>query len=141
MAGVSDTTLGHYLKVLQELEFIERREPVLATAKSKSGRYFVQDHFLRFYYRFVVPQIGPIERGYQEAAAKKIYAELQPFLEESVLAELCREWVWATAIAGQLDFVPEFVGSYQCTYHTRVCNLIAIVIRKRADTFRRCRQK
>ena len=116
MAGVSDTTLGHYLKVLQELEFIERREPVLATAKSKSGRYFVQDHFLRFYYRFVVPQIGPIERGYQEAAAKKIYAELRPFLGESVFEELCREWVWAAAMAGQLDFVPEVVGSYWRTY-------------------------
>ncbi|MFQ5401570.1 MAG: ATP-binding protein [Anaerolineae bacterium] len=116
MAGLSDTALGHYLKVLQELEFIERREPALAKPKSKSGRYYVSDHFLRFYYRFVVPQIGPIERGYQEAAAQKVYAELRPFLGEYVFEELCREWVWAAAMAGQLDFVPEVVGSYWRTY-------------------------
>ena len=116
MAGLSETALGHYLKVLQELEFVERREPILAKPKSKSGRYFVRDHFLRFYYRFVVPQMGPIERGYQEAVAKKIEAELRPFLGEHVFEELCREWVWAAAMAGQLDFVPERVGSYWRTY-------------------------
>lgn len=116
MSGLADTALGHYLKVLQALEFIERREPVLAKPSGKRGRYFVQDHFLRFYYRFVVPQIGAIERGYQEAASAKIYAELRPFLGQHVFEELCRDWVWAAAMAGELDFVPEVVGSYWRTY-------------------------
>jgi AAA+ ATPase superfamily predicted ATPase len=116
MAGLSDTALGHYLKVLQELELIERREPVLAKPRGKRGRYFVRDHFLRFYYRFIVPQMGPIERGYQEAAAAKIHAELRPFLGEHVFEELCREWVWAAAMAGELPFVPERVGSFWRTY-------------------------
>ncbi|MCP4425421.1 MAG: ATP-binding protein [Chloroflexi bacterium] len=116
MAGLPETALGHYLKVLQELEFIERRRPILAKPNSKRGRYFVQDHFLRFYYRFIVPQLGPIERGYQEAATEKIYAGLRPFLGLHIFEELCREWVWAAAMAGQLDFVPETVGSYWRTY-------------------------
>jgi AAA+ ATPase superfamily predicted ATPase len=116
MAGVKETALGHYLKVLQELAFIEKRTPVLAKPSSKQGRYYVRDHFLRFYYRFVVPQLGAIERGYQEAAAAKIDADLRLFLGEHVFEELCREWVWATAMAGQLDFVPEVVGSYWRTY-------------------------
>ncbi|NKQ37538.1 MAG: ATP-binding protein [Chloroflexi bacterium] len=116
MSGVTDTALGHYLKTLQELEFVERREPILAKPASKRGRYYVRDHFLRFYYRFIVPQLGPIERGYQEAAAAKINAELRPFLGEHVFEELCREWVWAAAMSDQLDFVPETVGSY---WHTR----------------------
>ena len=112
MASLADTALGHYLKLLQELELIERREPILAKPRSKSGRYFMQDHFLRFYYRFIVPQLGAIERGYQEAAARKISDELRSFLGEHVFEELCREWVWAAAMAGQLSFVPQFVGSY-----------------------------
>lgn len=116
MVGLPETALGHYLRVLQELEFIERREPVLAKPNGKRGRYFVRDHFLRFYYRFVVPQLGPIERGYQEAAAAKITAELRPFLGEHVFEELCREWVWAAAMSGELDYVPEVVGSYWRTY-------------------------
>jgi hypothetical protein len=112
MAGVTETALGHYLKVLRELEFIEKREPVLAKPTSKRGRYYLQDHFLRFYYRFIVPQLSAIERGYQEAAAAKIQAELRPFLGTHVFEELCREWVWAAALSGQIDFVPEVVGSY-----------------------------
>ncbi|MCI0395339.1 MAG: ATP-binding protein [Chloroflexi bacterium] len=116
MAGVTETALGHYLKILQELEFIERREPVLAKPTSKRGRYHVRDHFLRFYYRFVVPQLGSIERGYQEAAVAKIYAELRPFLGTYVFEELCREWVWAAAMSGRLDFTPEVVGSYWRAY-------------------------
>ncbi len=116
MVGLPDTALGHYLKVLQELELVERREPALAKPKSKSGRYYMRDHFLRFYYRFIVPQIGIIERGYQEAAANKIDAELRPFLGEHVFEALCREWVWTVAMNGQLPFIPEFVGSYWRTY-------------------------
>jgi AAA+ ATPase superfamily predicted ATPase len=116
MAGLNETALGHYLKVLQELELIERREPVLAKPGGKSGRYYVRDHFLRFYYRFIVPQLGPIERGYHDAVAAKIYAELRPFLGQYVFEELCREWVWAAAMAGQLDFVPEQVGAYWRVY-------------------------
>ncbi len=112
MSGVTDTAIGHYLKILQELEFIEKREPILAPSKSKRGRYYVKDHFLRFYYRFIVPQLSAIERGYQEAAAAKIQAELRAFLGTHVFEELCREWVWAAAMSGNLDFVPEDVGSY-----------------------------
>jgi len=116
MAGVTETALGHYLKVLQELEFIEKREPVLAKPTSKRGRYYVNDHFLRFYYRFIVPQLGAIERGYQDAAAAKIQAELRSFLGAHVFEELCREWIWAAAVSGQLGFVPEVVGSYWRRY-------------------------
>ncbi|MCP4357546.1 MAG: ATP-binding protein [Chloroflexi bacterium] len=131
MAGLPETALGYYLKVLQELEFIERREPVLAKPNSKRGRYFVQDHFLRFYYRFIVPQLGPIERGYQEAATEKIYAELRPFLGLHVFEELCREWVWVTAMAGQLDFVPETVGSYWRTYRGKGVQLDVVAVAPR----------
>jgi AAA+ ATPase superfamily predicted ATPase len=112
MAIVTDTALGHYLKVLQELEIIEKREPIFSRPSGKRGRYYMRDHFLRFYYRFIVPQLGNIARDYQEVAVDRIEAELQPFLGTHVFEELCQEWVWAAAAAGQLDFRPEEVGSY-----------------------------
>jgi hypothetical protein len=112
MASVTETALGHYLKVLQELEIIEKREPVLSRSGGRRGRYYLRDHFLRFYYRFIVPQLGNIARDYQAAAVAKIEAELQPFLGTHVFEELCQEWVWAAATAGQLNFMPEVVGSY-----------------------------
>ena len=112
MVGIAETGLGHYLGLLQELELIEKRRPILAKPNSKTGRYYIKDHFLRFYYRFIVPQRGAIERGYVDAAVNKIWAELRGFIGEHVFEELCREWVWAAAMAGELDFVPESVGSY-----------------------------
>jgi hypothetical protein len=112
MASVTETALGHYLKTLQELEIIEKREPIFSKPTSKRGRYHMRDHFLRFYYRFIVPQLGNIARGYQEAATAKIEAELPSFLGLHVFEEFCQEWVWAAAMAGQIDFTPEVVGSY-----------------------------
>jgi hypothetical protein len=112
MAGVSESSLGHYLKVLQELELIERRDPVLARPGGRRGRYHVQDHFLRFYYRFVVPHITAIERGYLTAAVNQISTDLRAFIGTYVFEELCREWVIAAAAASELEFHPEVVGSY-----------------------------
>jgi len=112
MAGVVESSLGHYLKTLQELELIERRDPILSKPGSRRGRYYLRDHFLRFYYRFIVPQLANIERGYLDAAVTKIEAALAAFIGTHVFEELCREWVWAAAAAGQLEWLPEVVGSY-----------------------------
>jgi AAA+ ATPase superfamily predicted ATPase len=112
MAGVGESSLGHYLKVLQELELIERRDPILSKPHGRRGRYYVSDHFLRFYYRFVVPHLSAIERGYLTAAVDKIYAELRSFIGVHVFEELCREWIWAAAASGHLHFQPEMVGAY-----------------------------
>jgi AAA+ ATPase superfamily predicted ATPase len=112
MAGVSESSLGHYLKVLQELELIERRDPVLARPGGRRGRYYVRDHFLRFYYRFVVPHITAIERGYLTAAVNQISVDMRAFVGTYVFEELCREWVLAAAVANDLGFHPEVIGSY-----------------------------
>ncbi len=112
MAGVNESSLGHYLKVLQELELIERRDPILAKSNGRQGRYHVSDHFLRFYYRFLVPHLATIERGYIQAAVDKINTQLRSFIGTHLFEELCREWIWPASASGQLTFQPETVGSY-----------------------------
>jgi len=116
MAGIKETNLGHYLSLLQELELVEKRLPILSKPNSRKGRYYINDPFLRFYYRFIVPQLGPIERGYQEAVVEKIWAEFRGFIGEHVFEALCQEWVWSAAMNGTLDFTPEKVGSYWRRY-------------------------
>lgn len=116
MAGIPESSLGHYLKILQELELIERRDPVLSRPSSRRGRYYVKDHFLRFYYRFIVPQISIIDRGFIEPATKKINNELRSFIGTYVFEELCREWVISSAALGKLDFLPGTVGAYWRRY-------------------------
>jgi AAA+ ATPase superfamily predicted ATPase len=112
MAGVAESSLGHYLNILQELELIERRDPIFSKPRGRQGLYHVRDHFLRFYYRFVVPHITAIERGYLDLAVKRIHEDLRSFIGLYVSEELCREWVWAAATTGEVDFQPEAVGAY-----------------------------
>ena len=112
MAGVSESSLGHYLKILQELEIVERRDPIFAAPGGRQGQYHVRDHFLRFYYRFIVPHITAIERGYLQATVEQITADLRAFIGVYVFEELCREWVFAAAALGDLGFQPEVVSAY-----------------------------
>ena len=112
MAGVPEGNLGHYIQTLQALGMVERRDPVLAEPGSRRGRYHVSDPFLRFYYRFILPQRTAIERGQTARAAKTIAEDLRAFVGTYVFEELCREWVFAEAERGGLGFLPEQVGAY-----------------------------
>jgi len=112
MSGVTENSLGHYLNILQELELIERRDPVLSRPGGRRGLYHVRDHFLRFYYRSIAPHITAIERGYLATAVNRIHEDLRTFIGTYVFEELCREWVWAAAALGEVEFQPEVVGAY-----------------------------
>lgn len=116
MSGITETSLGHYLRVLEELELIERRDPVFAAPEGRRGQYYLQDHFLQFYYRFIVPNLSKIERGYLNVVVEQISGDLRSFIGTYVFEELCREWVLAAGVVGQLDFEPETVGSYWRQY-------------------------
>lgn len=62
MAGVTESSLSHYMRILEELELIERRDPLLTSAEGRKGQYYLRDPFLQFYYRFLVPHLSKIER-------------------------------------------------------------------------------
>lgn len=112
MAGVSETSLSHYIRILKELEFIERRDPVFAKADGRKGQYYIRDRFLHFYYRFIVPHLSKIDRGLLDITVTEIKEELRAFVGTYVFEDLCREWVLAAGALRQLDFEAEIVGSY-----------------------------
>src|SRR5439155_12994727 len=94
MSRVDEGSLNYYLQQLLHLELIERRQPVLAPSQSRKGRYFIRDPFLRFYYRFVIPNLTAIQRGQQAAILEALRADLRAFIGTYIFEELCREWVW-----------------------------------------------
>jgi len=66
IARVPQDSLGFYIKNLQALDLVERRDPVLSRptpSAGHSGRYYIRDHFFRFYYRFVQRHLAAIELG------------------------------------------------------------------------------
>jgi AAA+ ATPase superfamily predicted ATPase len=112
MSGVSESSLSHYIQILEELEFVERRDPLFSHPESRRGTYYVRDHFFQFYYRFLAPHLSQIDRGYIDVVAKQISEDLRSFIGTHTFEELCREWTLSAGLTGQLNFEPELVGSY-----------------------------
>lgn len=112
MAGVPENNLGHYIHTLQALGMVERRDPVLAEAGGRRGRYHVSDPFLRFYYRFLLPHRTAIEREDVARVTQTISEDLRAFIGGYVFEELCREWTQTEASRDKLGFLPEQVGGY-----------------------------
>lgn len=131
MSGVAETSLGHYLGILEELELIERRDPLFAHPTGRQGKYYLRDHFLQFYYRFIIPHLSKIDRGYLDVAVEQIRKDLRSFIGTYVFEELCREWTYSAGITGQLDFEPELVGSYWQQHRGKGVQLDIVAANKR----------
>lgn len=57
------TDLSPYIRNLIEVEFIKREVPVNENQKSRNGRYYLNDNFLKFWFRFIYPNLSSIEEG------------------------------------------------------------------------------
>jgi len=70
------TDLSPYLKNLLDVDLIKREVPVTENIKSRNGRYFLNDNFVRFWFRFVYPNISSIESGiFDLNTVKKEYSQ------------------------------------------------------------------
>lgn len=117
-AIISSTSLSHYLTRLIDLGLIERRIPATVPLpkrqNSKQSRYFLRDAYLRFYYRFVDPNLHLIEQGLSERLWATMHDQFRAFVA-ATFEDLCRVWTLAQAQRGQLPFAPEVVGSHWAT--------------------------
>ena len=118
-AGLPKQNVSTYLGRLADLYLVERRTPVTLTPKrrerSRQGRWHLLDPYLRFYFRFVVPNQRALELELMDAVWADVQAQLRAFVGMTVFEELSREWVLAQARSGQLPFIPEDVGSHWAT--------------------------
>lgn len=114
MAGIPRANIVKYLGVLQELGYVQRRVPatVRRPERSRKGRYVIVDPYLRFYFRFLAPNLGFIERGMVQQTVSLMREHLTDFIGTHTFEELCRDWVAVQAEQGELPFLPERVGSF-----------------------------
>ena len=64
-----------------------------ANEKDRNRRYTLQDPFLEFWYRFVLPNQSALEAGHARGVLEKL---IVPFLEDhmgAVFEVICREYV------------------------------------------------
>lgn len=114
MAGISRTHISKYLGVLQELGYVQRKVPATARRpeKSRKGRYVITDPYMRFYFRFLHPNLSFIERGMQKQAISLMQDHLVDFIGTHTFEELCQDWVAVQADLGNLPLLPERVGGF-----------------------------
>ena len=114
-ARVGDAaTTARYLDILQDLRVVSRIVPATESRpeKSKRGLYRIADAFLRFWFRYVHPHQGSLDLGLADAVLAQ---RVRPTFDQYVgyaFEEAARALVARLARAGQLDFLPDRVGSW-----------------------------
>jgi AAA+ ATPase superfamily predicted ATPase len=110
----SAPTVARYLDILQQMRLITRRVPATESQpeKSKRGLYQIDDHFLRFWFRYVHPNQSSLDLGLADSIlTQRVRPDLDHFAASS-FEEAAREFVAAKARAGKWSFLPERIGSW-----------------------------
>ncbi len=105
-----------YLARLVEMGYLHRELPVTVPAgkrrSSRLGRYALVDNYLRFYFRFVRPNLDLLAQQLPEEFEKRISGQLLSFVGKVALEELSQEWILTQARAGKMPFKIEQIGSH-----------------------------
>lgn len=93
---VKQTNLSKYLKILMELDLVEREVPITEEnpEKSKKGLYRIKDNFIKFWFQFVYPNKGLLEAGREEFVFEKLKKNFVDNHVSYVYENICREKVW-----------------------------------------------
>jgi len=118
--------LTPYLNTLIDLDLIEKRIPATEKQpqKSRKGQYFITDHFINFWFKFVYPFRGELELDMMSTSLERLN---QSFIENYVsfiYEDVCRDIFANLCRNRSILFTPGRVGAYWNT-QTEI-DLIAI---------------
>ena len=113
------TNLPRYLKVLIELDLLEREVPVTEANpdKSKKGLYQIKDNFIRFWFQFVYPNRSYIEMGHTDIIMNRLEKNFIDSQVSFVYEEICREKLWELSADGKFPGLLEKVGRWWDNSH------------------------
>ena len=107
-------SVARYLDILQQMRLITRRVPATEKQpeKSKKGLYQIDDHFLRFWFRYVHPNQSQFDLGLKDAIFEgRILPDMDHFAA-TAFETAAQGFVAHLARSGQLTFLPERVGAW-----------------------------
>jgi hypothetical protein len=141
MTGLASPNLSPYLARLRELGLIERRIPATIPPDQRRtttrSRYHLRDPYLRFYFRFVEPNLEMVELELTDVLWERVSEQFRAFVGLTAFEELCRDWVLSQARAGRLPFAPEIVGSHWSA--DAQVDVVAVNWRERAILLGECK--
>ncbi len=105
-----------YLNQLIEMNYVVRELPVTVPPKkrnsARTARYLLADNYLRFYFRFVRPNLDILAQELYAEVEQRISSQLRAFIGMTAFEEICREWLLLQGQQGKLPFSIEQVGSH-----------------------------
>lgn len=112
--GLKQTGLTKYLKVLMDLDLIEREVPITEKVpeKSKSGLYRITDNYIAFWFKFVYPYRAYLEKGETDYVLSQIKKGFIQNYASFVYEDVCRERMWTLSAENTWDFKFDRVGRY-----------------------------
>ena len=111
--GLSPTNANKYLSVLRELRLVKRETSVTERApqKSRKGLYKIADNYVKFWFRFVLPNQSLIESGNAGLVYEQMIAPNLSHYMGEIFEDVCRQYIslyWAE----KLKVAPKQVGAH-----------------------------
>jgi AAA+ ATPase superfamily predicted ATPase len=105
---IEKSKLAVYLKNLMSLGIIEREFPVSDGLKNQAniqrGLYRITDHFFRFWYAFVFPNISELEAGDMDGIYTHVVKNSLDQFTSGIFELICREYLRRQNRQGKLPF-------------------------------------
>lgn len=121
-AGLNQTALDRTLRSLIAKGIVRRSTPYAAAASPKNRQYEIVDSYMRFWLRFVGPNIDLIERGRGELTAQ-IVSESWPAFAGRAIEPTIRDALERLLPARRFGNA-RYVGSYWNRTHTTQVDLV-----------------
>ncbi len=111
---VKATSLSKYLKVLTDLDIIEREVPVTEEKPltSKRGLYKIKDNYIKFWFTFIYPNMSYIESGNTKIVSDIIRNNLISRHTAYVFEDICKERMWKLNAEKNWPFYFKAVGKW-----------------------------
>jgi len=114
-SGINEpTSVARYLDILQQMHLITRRVPATEDRpeKSKKGIYQIDDHFLRFWFRYVHPNQSGLDLGLTDAILEQRIKPDFVHFAATAFEEAAQAHIAQIAKMGKLTFLPERIGGW-----------------------------
>lgn len=113
------TNLPRYLKVLVDLDLLEREVPVTENNpdKSKKGQYQIRDNFLRFWFKFIYPNRSYVEMSHIDVVMNRLSKNFIDGHVSYVFELICQDKLWNLSANGKLPGILEKIGRWWDNSH------------------------
>ena len=110
--GLSTNYLSSYIRILLDLEVLEKRIPITADPRrSRRSLYYIGDHFFDFWFRYVYPYQSELESGRPAIVLADIQQTFDQYVSRT-FEDCTRDWLWHLHDQGQLPFELHKLGSW-----------------------------